>query len=204
MSKLAEIHNEIGQLPKDFPKLYLLGSTGAGKTSIVQNILGTKEYKFPSVSQMRTTVAVTEYIIDTTLPYKTTLLFKEKKEILDSIEEIVKSAIRTFLKKGSADVINKLKESSDQRFRLKYILDDSFLSIIKNIIIENEVLFQKISEDIKILIKNTYEFQVLEMGMGDISKRCDDLENSKQWGFRLIVGAVIMSVISFFLDFKIH
>jgi len=150
MSKLAEIHNEIGQLPEDLPKLYLLGSTGAGKTSIVQNILGTKEYKFPSVSQMRTTVAVTEYIIDSTLPYKTILLFKEKKEIINSIEEIVKSAISTVRKKGSSDIINKLKESSDQRFRLKYILDDSFLTSIANIIIENERLFQNFSEDIKL------------------------------------------------------
>ncbi len=150
MSQLTEIHNEIGALPENLPKFYLLGSTGAGKTSIVQNILGTKEYKFPSVSQMRTTVAVTEYVIDTTLPYKTTLLFKEKKEILDSIEEIVKSAIRTSSKKGSTDIINKLKESSDQRFRLKYILDDDFLSGIENRIIENERLYQDFSEDIKL------------------------------------------------------
>jgi len=149
MSKLTEIHNEIGQLPKNLPKLYLLGSTGAGKTSIVQNILGTKEYKFPSVSQMRTTVAVTEYIIDSTLPYRTTLLFKDKKEILDSVEDIVKSAIRTLRKNGSLDIVNKLKESSDQRFRLKYILDDDFLLSIADKINHNKTLFDDFSEDIK-------------------------------------------------------
>jgi len=149
MSELIKIHKKLGQLPKDLPKFYLLGSTGAGKTSIVQNILGTKDYKFPSVSQMRTTVAVTEYIIDSTLPYRTTLLFKDKKEIFNSIKDIVKSAIRTLLKKGSFDILNKLKESSDQRFRLKYILEDDFLLSIADKINDNKTLFDNFLEDIK-------------------------------------------------------
>ncbi len=57
MKSFKNVQDIIGDLPH-FPKVYLLGSTGAGKTTIVRTILGTSAIKFPPVTQSRTTVAV--------------------------------------------------------------------------------------------------------------------------------------------------
>ncbi len=65
MSRFEDIQTKLENLspiPVNMPKLYLLGDTGAGKTTIVRNIIGTNAYKFPSVLQKRCTVAVTEYM----------------------------------------------------------------------------------------------------------------------------------------------
>lgn len=73
MSRFEEIQKRLDKLspiPVNMPKLYLLGDTGAGKTTIVRRILGTDKFKFPSVQQKRTTVAVTEYVLSKDLPYK--------------------------------------------------------------------------------------------------------------------------------------
>jgi len=61
MSRFEELQGrleELSPIPVNMPKLYLLGDTGAGKTTIVRRILGTEELKFPSVQQKRCTVAV--------------------------------------------------------------------------------------------------------------------------------------------------
>src|SRR2546428_11223829 len=50
MSRFDELQRrleELSPIPVNMPKLYLLGDTGAGKTTIVRRILGTEELKFP-------------------------------------------------------------------------------------------------------------------------------------------------------------
>ena len=51
------------KMPSNLPIIYLLGDTGAGKTCIVRQLLGTKNQSFPSVRRLRTTVAPTDFII---------------------------------------------------------------------------------------------------------------------------------------------
>ena len=66
MSRYQEIQdklNTVSPAPLDLPKLYFLGDTGAGKTTIIRKLLGTEESKFPTTRQKRTTVAPTEYVI---------------------------------------------------------------------------------------------------------------------------------------------
>ncbi|MBQ4772451.1 hypothetical protein F9U44_13155 [Pectobacterium versatile] len=139
MSRFEEIQKRLGELnsiPVNMPKLYLLGDTGAGKTTIVRKILDTEELKFPSVQQKRTTVAVTEYVISRDLPYSGTYLFKTESQISDLIEEILKIAIdRAYncYKKAELSiesVIEDLEETPDERFRLRYILTNEQLSDI--------------------------------------------------------------------------
>ncbi len=117
----------------EIKKIYLLGSTGAGKTSLVRNILGTNKYKFPTSSETKTTVTPTEYIVKKGLSFKTTILLKEKNEINDSIEFLVDEAIKKALdnsklnKSNLDDIKYKLEESADGRFRLKYMVTESIL-----------------------------------------------------------------------------
>jgi GTPase SAR1 family protein len=92
MRDFRTIHETLGELP-DIKKIYLLGSTGAGKTSLVQSIIGTSQYGFPTTSHRRTTVAPTEYVIDRSLEFKTTIILKTKEDIENSIAELIEMAI---------------------------------------------------------------------------------------------------------------
>ena len=117
----------------EIKKIYLLGTTGAGKTSLVRNILGTNKYSFPTSTQTKTTIAPTEYIVKKNLPFKTTILLKEKNEVYDSIELLVDEAIKkawdnSKVNKNNLDDIKyKLEESADGRFRLKQMVREDTL-----------------------------------------------------------------------------
>jgi uncharacterized coiled-coil DUF342 family protein len=62
----------------------------------------------------------------------------------------------------------------------------------------------RLADDVKALIKNASEYHVLEVGIENINKKVEELESSKQWGFRLIIGAVITAVIGLLYDFRGH
>lgn len=131
MNRFEELQRrleELSPIPVNMPKLYLLGDTGAGKTTIVRRILGTEVLKFPSVQQKRTTVAVTEYVLSRDLPYRATYLFKTEGQIVDLVSEILEIATEnayTSYRKNdlsAAAVAEDLEETPDERFRLRYIL----------------------------------------------------------------------------------
>ena len=139
MKTFQEIQNALGELP-NYPKIYLLGSTGAGKTSIVRAILATTNEAFPSTLQTRTTVAPTEYIISRDKSFKSTFIFKSKEDIKESLYEILITAIEKALSfQNSNDnidnLISYLEETPDERFRLKYLLSEELLRDFANYII---------------------------------------------------------------------
>jgi len=145
-SSILEILKQSSNLDlSEIKKIYLLGSTGAGKTSLVRNILGTNKYEFPTSSQTKTTVTPTEYIVKKGLSFKTTILLKEKNEINDSIELLVDEAIKKALdnsklnKSNLDDIKYKLEESADGRFRLKYMVTENIL-VEKAKDIENKII----------------------------------------------------------------
>lgn len=154
MRDFKTIQKILGNLP-DIKKVYLIGSTGAGKTSLVQNIIGTTNFSFPATSQKRTTVAPTEYVIKNNLPYKTTIILKTKEDIILSLEELIQEAIKKSTNELSCldDIIFEFEQSSDERFKLKHIVPieilkeqsifllDNITPILKNIDIDNEEIF---------------------------------------------------------------
>ena len=143
MSRFEEIQNKLDELspiPVNMPKFYLLGDTGAGKTTIVRKVLGTDAYKFPSVQQKRTTVAVTEYVLSRDLPFKASYIFKTEAQINEFVNEILEVAIEKAYStdcKGELDIeeiMENLEETPDERFRLRYILTPAELEEIAKII----------------------------------------------------------------------
>lgn len=123
MRNFRAIQDILGDLP-DIKKIYLLGSTGAGKTSLVQNIIGTTEFGFPTTSHKRTTVAPTEYVIKKGLEFKTTIIIKKKEDIVDSIKELIEMAIIRAFESSLIieDIIFELEQTPDERFKLKHII----------------------------------------------------------------------------------
>ena len=102
MKSFQEIQDILPPLPPNIKRIYLLGSTGAGKTSIVSHIMGTSALGFPITTQTRTTLATTEYVIKSDLPFKTILIFKQKEDVLESIEELIQDAIQKAVGRSSA------------------------------------------------------------------------------------------------------
>lgn len=142
MKSFQQIQDILPPLP-EIKRIYLLGSTGAGKTSIVKHIIGTAALNFPAITQSRTTLATTEYVIKRDFPFKTTIILKSKDDLLISIEELIQESIQKALENKrlyDIDYISeKLQESSDERFRLRYMIDSDSLknhaiNISKNII----------------------------------------------------------------------
>ena len=131
MKSFQEIQDILPPLPPNIKRIYLLGSTGAGKTSIVSHIMGTSALGFPITTQTRTTLATTEYVIKSDLPFKTILIFKQKEDVLESIEELIQDAIQKAIEnKRLTDIdyiTERLQESSDERFRLRYMVDNDAL-----------------------------------------------------------------------------
>jgi hypothetical protein len=130
MSRYQEIQNELNAVspaPLDLPKLYFLGDTGAGKTTIIRKLLGTEESKFPTTRQKRTTVAPTEYVIRNGTGFDLTVVLKPLSEIEGYVDEILKDAIGKFYKDRSKEkIVKNIRQTSDQRFRLYYLLSPKF------------------------------------------------------------------------------
>lgn len=104
----------------------LLGTTGAGKTTLVRQILGTdpKTERFPSTSTAKTTVADTELI--TTADdesFRAAVTFAPRDEIVDYLAENVSRAALS-ARQGRPDnkIALDLLDHQDQRFRFSYVL----------------------------------------------------------------------------------
>ncbi|WP_377111818.1 AAA family ATPase [Pseudoalteromonas sp. M58] len=136
MRSFKQLQDILGT-PPNIKKIYLIGCTGAGKTSLVQHIIDTKKYEFPVTSHRRTTVAPTEYVIQKDRPFKATIILKQKKDVEIAIEELIQSAILK-AKQGNCeveDVIYELEQSPDERFKLNQMVKNKTFSTIAHEVI---------------------------------------------------------------------
>jgi hypothetical protein len=154
-----EILNQLSPIPVNMPKIYFLGDTGAGKTTIIRKILGTDKLNFPTTRQTRTTVAITEYVISSSLPFMGSFIIKSEDEIRGLIKEILQDALTKIYKEeisNKTTLENKrlqhIKQTSDQRFRLYYLINDEEQ---KNIVASLIKLAPVLEKNIKQLV---YEF----------------------------------------------
>ncbi len=150
MSRFDDIQDAldaVSPVPVDLPMLYFLGDTGAGKTTIIRKILGTEESKFPTTRQTRTTVSPTEYVIRESEYFDVTVVFKPLPEVEGYIDEILKEAITRFQKDQQKEkIVKNLRQTSDQRFRLYYLMSKEFSEQVANRIIEVAPLVDKMVE----------------------------------------------------------
>ena len=108
----------------DYRSALLLGTTGAGKTTVLRQIIGTHPIKerFPSTSTAKTTVADTEIIVAEG-DYQAVITFMERDELRDYLEECVSRAVLTaYQEKPDPDVLRSLLQHVDQRMRFNYVL----------------------------------------------------------------------------------
>lgn len=130
MSRYQEIQkalDDVSPTPADLPKLYFLGDTGAGKTTIIRKFLGTEDSSFPTTRQKRTTVAPTEYVIHNSDGFDITVVLKTLAEVESYVDEILRDAIGKLYRDRQKDrIIKNIRQTNDERFRLYYLLSKDF------------------------------------------------------------------------------
>lgn len=103
----------------------LLGTTGAGKTTVVRQLLGTDPAteRFPSTSTAKTTVADTELVTTNDDVYRAAVTFAPRDEVVDYLtENVSEAALAAHRGRGDEEVTRLLLDHVDQRFRFSYVL----------------------------------------------------------------------------------
>jgi len=107
-----------------YSRVLLVGTTGAGKTSLVRHLIGTDpdEDRFPSTSTAKTTIADTEVVIAPG-PYRAAVTFFSEADTRIGIEECIFNACAAVLNEDSDErIVERLLNHPDQRLRLSYVL----------------------------------------------------------------------------------
>lgn len=114
-----------------YRSVLLLGTTGAGKTTVVRQLLGTDPDKerFPSTSTAKTTVADTELITGTAGPYRAVVTFAPRDEVIDYlVENVSAAALAAYRQRPDDEVTRRLLDHINQRFRFSYVLGRGAMS----------------------------------------------------------------------------
>ena len=112
--------------PEDgYRRVLLLGTTGAGKTTVVRQLLGTDPVteRFPSTSTAKTTVADTELIVSDDTIHRAVVTFVPRDEIVDYLtENVIEASLAVHAGRPDTDVVRRLLDHVNQRFRFSYVL----------------------------------------------------------------------------------
>ena len=107
-----------------FAKILFVGTTGAGKTTVVRQLLGTDpvEERFPSTSAAKTTICDLELIVGGD-EFEAAVSFIPREQVRQYIMDCVSAAVSAHLENSqTSEIIRRFMEHSEQRFRLSYIL----------------------------------------------------------------------------------
>lgn len=108
----------------DYRRALFLGTTGAGKTTGLRQIMGTDPLKerFPSTSTAKTTVHETEVILQEGL-YSAVVTFFPMEDVREHLKECLSAAVlAAYRNESDTDQMRRLLTHVNQRFRFNYVL----------------------------------------------------------------------------------
>ena len=121
---LRERHIHLPDKSDGYSRVLFVGTTGAGKTSLLRQIIGSDpdRDRFPSTAPAKTTIADIE-VIQTNGDFEAAVTFFTEFQALASIEECVIDAALAVRENAPRDrVADRFLNHRDQKFRLSYIL----------------------------------------------------------------------------------
>ena len=110
--------------PDGYRRVFFLGTTGAGKTTLVRQLIGTDPMKerFPSTSTAKTTIHDTEIVLAAG-DWRAVVTFASRDEVREYLNECVSAAVLSAANGASdAEVLRRLLNHVNQRFRFSYVL----------------------------------------------------------------------------------
>jgi hypothetical protein len=116
----------------DYRRVLFAGTTGAGKTTVIRQFLGTdpEHERFPSTSTGKTTIADMEVIIDQG-PFRAVVTFMPRDQVRDYVEECMSAAaLAAYRGESEAEVSRRLLNHPSQRFRMSYILGQGPFTLV--------------------------------------------------------------------------
>jgi len=108
----------------DYSRVLFVGTTGAGKTSLLRQFIGSDpdDDRFPSTAPAKTTISDIEVILAAGA-FDAAVTFFSEIQVQSSIEECITDAcIAAFEKAPQEKIADRLLNHRDQKFRLGYIL----------------------------------------------------------------------------------
>jgi len=122
------IRNDFLPLPSSdegYAKVLMVGTTGAGKTSLLRHLMGShpERDRFPSTSASRTTISDIEVITAASAPYRAVVTFFNEWTVHTNVHECVADACAALWDDLADDKLaDRLLTHRDLRFRLGYIV----------------------------------------------------------------------------------
>lgn len=107
-----------------YARVQFVGTTGAGKTTVVRQLLGTDPdtERFPSISAAKTTICDIEVVLRPG-EFEGVVTFIPRDRVRQYISECVLASVVSKLDGAhERDVVRRFLEHTEQRFRLSYIL----------------------------------------------------------------------------------
>jgi hypothetical protein len=121
---LRECHIRLPNKDDGYTHVLFVGTTGAGKTSLLRQLIGSDpdEDRFPSTAPAKTTIADIE-VIQSEGDFDAAVTFFTEFQAQANIEECVIDAALAVLEKAPIEkVADRFLNHRDQKFRLSYIL----------------------------------------------------------------------------------
>ena len=110
--------------PDGYRRVLFLGTTGAGKTTLVRQLIGTDPDKerFPSTSTAKTTIHDTEIVLAEG-SWRAVVTFTSRNEVREYLSECISDAVLAIARGADdAEALRRLLNHANQRFRFSYVL----------------------------------------------------------------------------------